>query len=173
VDEPGSRYYFRFRYCVKNAAGVETCTAWGNPGTPGGTPSPVPTATPVATAAPTATPAPTHVVKFVNKVLTGRNSMVIDAIKEGVTYLQDSNARLTYSGTWTVGTDSAPSGGSYKGTVVSGASISVTTSEPTIYYRTYRYSTRSDVEVYVDGVLKTTLTGLNTGTGWVDLPIAL
>lgn len=239
VDEPGSKYYFRFRYCVKTAAGVETCTAWGNPGTPTG-PTPVaspiacatppvcpagsnliygdpldgscpryqclpgatPGATPVATkpgsvtptappgcyyqtvqciqapcnpilVCPSASPAATKTVKFVNKTLTGRASMVIDAIKEGTPYVQDNDARLVYAGVWAAGTDSSPLGGTYKGTSTNGASVSFATSQSTIYYRTFRHPARSDVQVYVNGVLTITLTGLNSGSGWIDLPIAL
>lgn len=166
VDVANSTYYFRFRFCVKTSAGVETCTAWGNWAAPATTA----TATP-ATAAPTIAPGTSHVVKFVNKVATGRTTMVVDAIKEGTTYVENNSARLTYVGTWGVASDSSPSGGSYSATQTNGNSVSITTTQSTLYYRTYRYATRSDVSVYVDGVLKTTLTGLNTGSGWVDLPI--
>ncbi len=100
-----------------------------------------------------------------------RTSTVVDAIKEGSVYIENTSSRLTYGGAWVTGADSAPSGGTYSKTATNGDSVTIVTTQPMIYYRTFRYSQRSDVSVYVDGVLKTTLTGLNTGSGWVDLPI--
>lgn len=118
-------------------------------------------------------PASTKTVKFVNKTSTGRISMVVDYIKEGTTVLQESSPRITYAGTWRTASDSSPSGGAYRATSLNGDSFSLTTSQQSIIYRTYKYSQRSDVEVYVDGVLKNTITGLNAGSGWVDIPVAL
>jgi hypothetical protein len=112
-------------------------------------------------------------VKFVNKTSPGRISMVVDYIKEGSTFLQEGSPRITYTGTWRVGTDSGPSGGAYRATSTNGDSFSLTTTQPSLLYRAFKYSQRSVVEVFVDGVLKNTITGLNIGSGWVDIPVAL
>lgn len=35
IDAGNAMYYFRFRYCVKDTVGVETCSNWGSSGAPG------------------------------------------------------------------------------------------------------------------------------------------
>lgn len=202
VEYGNSNYYFHFRYCVKTSAGVETCSPWGAwavPATATATPvsSPITCApAPVCPAGsaliygdpqnggcpayqcstlPAATPLPVNVVKWVNTINTGsRPNMTVDYIKEGTTILENTSNRLQYVGSWALNASSpTASGGNVTETVQSGDSVSLVTTAPTVAYRTQTFNTRSEVTVYVNNVLRTTLTNLYVGFAWVEFPVTL
>lgn len=114
-----------------------------------------------------------HVVKFVFRSTAAGQNMAIDYIKDGTTVIDDNSALLTYTGTWIKGTDSAPYGGAYTATSTNGSAISYSTKSPSIIVRPFRYSTRGVLDVYVDGVLKRSITDLATGSGWTDISIVV
>lgn len=145
VDVANSTYYFRFRYCVKTSAGIETCSNWGVWAVPMvGDPTPPPT---------------TKTVKIVKDATTGW--MDIDAINENGALVQQNSTRFTYSGTWQTDTSTVYSGGTstYSGTA--GASVTFTTSSPSVKLLTTRASNRATFDVFVNGVKKATLSTVN------------
>ena len=87
----------------------------------------------------------------------------------GVTFharlVQQSSSAVHYAGTWATSSSTSASGGSYRSTKVKGASASYTFSGRTVAVVAYRATNLGSVKIYVDGVLRATVS-LNASTAW-------
>ena len=70
---------------------------------------------------------------------------------------QDSSASLVYTGAWTASSDVANSGGSVKASATAGDSVSYTFSGRAVAWVTTLRATAGEVQVWVDGVLTSTV----------------
>jgi hypothetical protein len=71
--------------------------------------------------------------------------------------VQDGSGSIVYHGTWTASSSSSYSGGSVRYATTAGASASLTGTARTFAFVTTVASTRGAVRIYVDGVLRTTI----------------
>ncbi len=99
------------------------------------------------------------------------SDMLVDYILDSGRYVEGSPLLVPGGGTWNVNTDSAPHGGSYLHTTINGASVTYKTFAEKVTLRTYSGGPRGIIDVYVDGVLKQSITTLKTSIGWVDVQI--
>ena len=70
---------------------------------------------------------------------------------------QQTSSGITYSGTWTSASNTYASGGSLKYATAKGASASWTFTGASVSWVAYRGPNRGSAQVYIDGVLKTTV----------------
>ena len=87
--------------------------------------------------------------------------------------VQQSNAAVRYSGSWSLGTSSSASGGSYRRTSTAGRSVSFTFTGRSIAVMAYKSAAVGSVKVYLDGVYKTTISEHATSTLWRRVVYAL
>jgi predicted phage tail protein len=83
-----------------------------------------------------------------------------------VKLVQQSSTSVHYAGTWTTGTTTSASGGSYKTTKTTGASVSYTFSGRTVGFVAYQASTLGSVKVYIDGVYRAAVSEYASSTAW-------
>lgn len=112
-----------------------------------------------------------HTVKLVTLSKSTANDILIDYVLDGNSYADGSPLLVPAGGTWSVIASADAHGGSYLRTAVNGASVSYKTYSSSIVLRTQGGPTRAAIAVYVDNVLKTTISTLSTQTGWIDVPV--
>jgi hypothetical protein len=83
-----------------------------------------------------------------------------------VKVIQESSTGVTYTGTWTTGSNGSAIGGKYRSTSVTGASVSYAFTGRSLAVVAYKGAAVGSVKVYVDGVLQATVSLNATATAW-------
>ncbi|MHB8398327.1 MAG: hypothetical protein ACYDCI_05255 [Candidatus Limnocylindrales bacterium] len=83
-----------------------------------------------------------------------------------VRLVQESSAALHWAGSWSTGTSASASGGHYRSTTHSGASVSYTFTGRNVAVVGYEAANLGSVKVYINGVYKGTVSEHATSTLW-------
>jgi uncharacterized protein YkwD len=80
--------------------------------------------------------------------------------------VDQASTAVTYGGSWATASSSYASGGSFRYTSTAGASASFTTTAASLAWMAVKSTSGGSADVYVDGVLKTTISLYASSTAW-------